>query len=399
MKPYFGIVRRSSNRAPGPNDFWWNEHKMRCGGNFVKIKEPEKKTSKKSTVTKPKENITKFIDTTKRSPNSNPEKPNTGNKPKYINVTENNNNGSPLRKVLVNVNSSIMGSAVSNDNVRETVRNVWQNKDLNNKQMNKKEDKKKTAIKRNGDSVFQGSPSPKVKKVNDYFKKDAPNTNLISNDVAIKILSDVYKDEIETDGVMISPIMKKSTANIVNCPICNVEMPSEDINRHIDECLNKDEIARLCGDSAINGDDYNANNTVNNINDVKEVTHPKIYIVEPQPSTSRKIDVDYIDLTDNPMSNKQQICPCCSKKLTISVEEHLDECVSFILDEKTEINEKETTIKTDLGDIVLSTDDFEDKFDETTVLNETGTKHPCPCCLSMVENDDMNKHLDICLQS
>lgn len=31
------------NRAPGPNDNWWNDHKANCSGNFIKIKEPEPK--------------------------------------------------------------------------------------------------------------------------------------------------------------------------------------------------------------------------------------------------------------------------------------------------------------------------------------------------------------------
>ncbi|VDO61179.1 unnamed protein product [Haemonchus placei] len=40
-RPFFGYVKRSSNRAPGPNDLWWNSHKASCNGTFQKIKEPE----------------------------------------------------------------------------------------------------------------------------------------------------------------------------------------------------------------------------------------------------------------------------------------------------------------------------------------------------------------------
>lgn len=39
--PYFGYVKRSSNRAPGPNDLWWNSHKSSCNGLFQKIREPK----------------------------------------------------------------------------------------------------------------------------------------------------------------------------------------------------------------------------------------------------------------------------------------------------------------------------------------------------------------------
>ncbi|WKY10573.1 hypothetical protein Q1695_002717 [Nippostrongylus brasiliensis] len=40
-RPFFGYVKRSSNRAPGPNDLWWKDHKASCNGTFQKISEPE----------------------------------------------------------------------------------------------------------------------------------------------------------------------------------------------------------------------------------------------------------------------------------------------------------------------------------------------------------------------
>ncbi|KAL5108328.1 SprT-like domain-containing protein Spartan [Taenia crassiceps] len=39
--PFYGLVRRSMNRAPGPNDTWWAEHQATCSGQFIKILEPE----------------------------------------------------------------------------------------------------------------------------------------------------------------------------------------------------------------------------------------------------------------------------------------------------------------------------------------------------------------------
>ncbi|CAH8462729.1 unnamed protein product [Schistosoma margrebowiei] len=41
--PYFGYVKRSMNRVPGPKDTWWGQHQATCIGKFVKIKEPVKK--------------------------------------------------------------------------------------------------------------------------------------------------------------------------------------------------------------------------------------------------------------------------------------------------------------------------------------------------------------------
>ena len=48
--PFFGIVKRSMNRAPGKNDTWYARHQQTCGGTWTKISEPPKKEkSKKST--------------------------------------------------------------------------------------------------------------------------------------------------------------------------------------------------------------------------------------------------------------------------------------------------------------------------------------------------------------
>jgi hypothetical protein len=46
--PYFGIVKRAMNRAPGPSDYWHEQHKRECGGNYVKIREPEDYEKKKA---------------------------------------------------------------------------------------------------------------------------------------------------------------------------------------------------------------------------------------------------------------------------------------------------------------------------------------------------------------
>ncbi|CAJ0577031.1 unnamed protein product, partial [Mesorhabditis spiculigera] len=58
-RPFFGWVKRASNRAPGPNDLWWKQHMQSCGGHFEKVKEPEgygqkKKSSQKAVEGAPK---------------------------------------------------------------------------------------------------------------------------------------------------------------------------------------------------------------------------------------------------------------------------------------------------------------------------------------------------------
>ncbi|KAF2856231.1 hypothetical protein T440DRAFT_503879 [Plenodomus tracheiphilus IPT5] len=38
--PYFGLVKRSMNRAPGKGDTWWARHEAECGGMYTKVQEP-----------------------------------------------------------------------------------------------------------------------------------------------------------------------------------------------------------------------------------------------------------------------------------------------------------------------------------------------------------------------
>lgn len=40
-RPYFGLLKRTMNRAPGPTDRWWEQHQQTCGGTYIKIQEPE----------------------------------------------------------------------------------------------------------------------------------------------------------------------------------------------------------------------------------------------------------------------------------------------------------------------------------------------------------------------
>uniref|UniRef100_A0A1B6LLA3 Protein with SprT-like domain at the N terminus n=1 Tax=Graphocephala atropunctata TaxID=36148 RepID=A0A1B6LLA3_9HEMI len=57
--PFFGMVKRARNRAPGPYDTWWGDHQAGCGGSFVKVREPEgygdKKKGRDGKGSKPKE--------------------------------------------------------------------------------------------------------------------------------------------------------------------------------------------------------------------------------------------------------------------------------------------------------------------------------------------------------
>ncbi|KAL7720198.1 SprT-like domain-containing protein [Entamoeba marina] len=46
--PYYGYLKRSMNRAPGPHDHWYKEHQEKCGGQFIKIQGPKEPNTKKN---------------------------------------------------------------------------------------------------------------------------------------------------------------------------------------------------------------------------------------------------------------------------------------------------------------------------------------------------------------
>uniref|UniRef100_A0A2I3LE65 DNA-dependent metalloprotease SPRTN n=2 Tax=Papio anubis TaxID=9555 RepID=A0A2I3LE65_PAPAN len=50
--PYYGYVKRATNREPSAHDYWWAEHQKTCGGTYMKIKEPENYSKKGKGKTK-----------------------------------------------------------------------------------------------------------------------------------------------------------------------------------------------------------------------------------------------------------------------------------------------------------------------------------------------------------
>ena len=63
--PYYGLVKRAMNRAPGPTDPWWAVHAAQCGGSYTKISGPEPsatgKASKKKKAADGSDDICKWL--------------------------------------------------------------------------------------------------------------------------------------------------------------------------------------------------------------------------------------------------------------------------------------------------------------------------------------------------
>ncbi|XP_013179229.1 PREDICTED: sprT-like domain-containing protein Spartan [Papilio xuthus] len=387
QKPYFGVVRRSANRAPGPNDYWWSRHQKTCGGTFVKIKEPAKTTKTKETKQKkPKEDITKYINNNKDLLNKNtlikPPKDKKDNK-KTILVTDNTDIlVSQVDKLKNNDKNAIDSRKSLPSNVIETVRNVWTNKQLPGiKNINSNNSKNNSDTKidlnkhKSRDSI--NSPPNKIRKIDDYFKN-----------VATTVLKDIYGEDFKISESEKDKKLIASKIKLVDCPICNIQVNEDVINRHLDECLNKGIIDKITKPEIAA-----SSNKDNKIN--LKIKNEPIDKNEQTPSSNNKPIKIEPGCSKDIKSELTQNCPCCGKTIEKSVPEHLDECLSFFDNNSTIPEEGASSFI--METIVL--DDDDDIMDESQTFNATGTKSPCPCCLTMIEQNNMNEHLDICLSS
>ncbi|KAG7305949.1 hypothetical protein JYU34_008512 [Plutella xylostella] len=460
-KPYYGIVRRSSNRAPSNKDFWWNDHKRMCSGTFIKIKEPEKVVKAKAAPRakpKPMGDISKYITNKPKcgckcgsgcSCSGNTKSNGGGTilvNPKTVNIkTENEPKLSPYSgKGHVLIGDRQRTQSV--DSIEETVRSVWLKKqETINKATNTKaiEDvsrkvkevwsnkqmfitsNTKTAAKKPSTTKFE-SPPAKMNRIDNYFTSNSP-TQSKSNTPVAKTTTIKSNEDLPSH---------------VNCPVCSLRVLAAEINRHVDECLNKEAIEKLFETGNHLPYEDSIIKSQNNLPKVPERKHKIDLTIPPyKPKTNISVSSDsknmeaylrdfmkevnlpqpefkvsevtvagmvqFVDelnnttvhVVDDDFSAKIQKCPCCELKIYKPMEEHLEECLAFFnSNEPIPIEGTSSSHRHVVQTIEIDDDDDDGgDLDESFTMNGTGTKTPCPICLEMVEQNDMNDHLDLCL--
>lgn len=141
--PFYGWVKRTSNRAPGPNDNWWAKHHETCSGTFVKVSQPEPKNkAKKAKIAEtntPK--ITNWVNSPKS--NSNTPRPIPKNATRPGGSTKMNGGGTIVLKPTTKnrvvtisddddgTNNGSVLSSVSDASAGGSLRNVVGFRDLN----------------------------------------------------------------------------------------------------------------------------------------------------------------------------------------------------------------------------------------------------------------------------
>ncbi|ORX63861.1 hypothetical protein BCR32DRAFT_273306 [Anaeromyces robustus] len=128
--PFFGYVRRSMNRKPQKADSWWRQHQATCGGEFIKISEPEEYTKKR---------LKKKGGTVDKALINQPSTSNVDNynRLRNINTIFNNNKSNNTNKNKNNNNNKIIGSNSSTTSITATKRlNDPKMKNINNRNIN-----------------------------------------------------------------------------------------------------------------------------------------------------------------------------------------------------------------------------------------------------------------------
>ncbi|CAI5452454.1 unnamed protein product [Caenorhabditis angaria] len=192
-RPFFGYVKRSSNRAPGPNDRWWSQHQANCGGQFIKIKEPEGYGQKRGR--KKKENETK-TDDRKKTPNLDDY---FGNK----DVKEKKSGGVPVESIVPFSGTGQMlgGGSTSFPGSGQRLGGNTQRSSIQMPQISQK-------------------PSSSTKPIEVIVLDD----------------SDEEDDYLEASFVVVDNSNSKTTTRVI-CPSCNENVLEILIHDHLDHCL------------------------------------------------------------------------------------------------------------------------------------------------------------------
>ncbi|XP_012059939.1 PREDICTED: sprT-like domain-containing protein Spartan [Atta cephalotes] len=461
--PFFGTVRRSMNRPPGPTDFWWREHQQNCNGQFVKIKEPENFKSRSKQNDKSKN--TRITDWFPKSISADTAIPTTSkalsnNDSKIFTQTDNvkpstsKDNGGTNSSHTVNekdtqdlsLGMKKLGS--SNNNVHG-----W---GISGPSENAKKDDAKNVSKTpkfSCSGVLGGSSSGQSNLLTKFKLNDSKNPLCESSKRDSTSIS-VAEQATANDSIL---NLSQPRNNSVPCPICNIPMTLENIYRHIDLCLINDNTSLI----------DEINNNINNNNNNEELMLPiRTFSTS---VTEQSVDTNTISNKRLKFDNSNDTvecvtCPVCNKRLLATdINQHLDECLleadtarkaaipstsraSFDdnlitissssnsdLDNSVLMEEPQPSTSTCNNDVVehkclvcntqiapeislnehleecigsvfnddIIIDDKEDDNDDMLAIenNSTESKYPCPVCMQIISENLMNQHLDMCLKN
>lgn len=387
------------NRAPGPSDFWWQNHQQNCGGKYIKIKEPENKQPTKgkrsSEVSKafPKQNtLDNFVQSTKTSSSSTSSFSNDSpkNKPGGIKTISGNTRSVGSKTVTV----SKVGSASLNTNGSEGIKKLGTSTNnvfgfgtggpgSSSSTSSPPVAPKPSRNRINSSGVLGGSNTGKSILLTRFLSPQPTKSNT---------------EEIRPKSPPNQDQQNQSGNNAPECPICNKIIIDENINQHIDSCL-------------ISNDANSEEPAQKRPKMTEESTHECPFCQ--QKFAASLIDIHVNDclnldvLDDNSQAKRSQTsdtlrprnssaapedkrinCPKCDRRFTSDrINDHLDICLNEVGDLAS--NDSVVNLTNDAGDVTDLT--------LSPIRPVTGTEE-CITCGSRVRVREYNDHIEKCLK-
>ncbi|XP_065160971.1 DNA-dependent metalloprotease dvc-1 isoform X1 [Atheta coriaria] len=409
-RPFFGMVRRATNRAPGPNDRWWAEHSRNCGGTFIKVKEPEKSTKKKEGKenTKPK--------TTPRVNNSTKGSKIKSPPPKHKDIR----NFFPVTDTSPNRNNPISSNQRKmHDNTKIQNINGFQPGQNGSLELRNQE----IATPKQSIVLFNGSGHVLATSKKTLSSKD--DYSAVRNRWL-----DKFDNDHKNSTPFKVPAAKRQKLDLVPCPVCNEQLAKGELNQHLDICLNKPSTSNsattavgsenliecdIC-DEWIDSHELDAHKQmcIQNVSTqldstasrecpiCKELLCGSIYDAHVAACVMKGVD-DAISKANE--AEETVKCLVCKKTVLKSLlNQHLDDCMSDEIfmndDEKEQFFDDEFENSFDNSKAhhenidTIELDDSLDDGNEGKVNDSTVT---CPVCQKKVEGKLINTHLDSCL--
>ncbi|XP_072398724.1 uncharacterized protein mh [Diabrotica undecimpunctata] len=417
-KPFFGLVRRATNRAPGPNDFWWAEHSRNCGGQFIKVKEPEKPT--KQTKSKSAKNPTKSPDIRKFFPTNNLPKSKSDTNSNIKTVESKNETKAKINKVISN-SANIFGFGNLNGDDCNCDKNG----------SNTKDNKVKKIVSTTGKTLGTKNPPGSVSNTSKGVlrRTNSESANSASKDgeaksTPVKSSSNSNYDVVRNHWInkfsnTSSPIPKPNTTtplkrpkpsgsavvgaskipklseSAAECPVCSKLVPEYKINSHLDECLGTSELESTkcskCGIVVLEGKLEEHLQDCNDDVVFLGVTNNSV--------DENTLDTSQEDKMNSDNSVETKICDICKKVVASdNFDVHVVNCLHSMFDRiEGEIN-KPCNSST-LTNVEASSSKTNGYTDLEASSSSSGSKATVQClaCNRKIVKSELDDHLENCL--
>lgn len=335
------------NRTPSSNDFWWAEHQATCGGQFIKIKEPEKsekkkkgggggETKKRKTKSEeskaleknsnldwwikkpgPQENETRnsLVQNFKKLGNSTNNVHGWGTGGPNAKISSNNKTNQPTRSnqsLVLNFSGTCGGNGSGRSNLIDKYPSST----------NRDEGTRKAVTCPNCQLIVQETV------INDHLDECLTTSTTSNHDKKRK-----NEDDYSTTSIKIFKKDNAPNSSVIECPLCSKRVKPNNFNEHLDVC---------------------SNSHTEEIND--------------QTLLPKNTSTNSINLQDSP-----HVCLICDALLepNVTLDQHLEDCVSSVFND--------------------------DSSNEDEKCDDEMKKYPCPVCMTLVDESVMNTHLDLCL--